>query len=159
MSSDNRISVSISPETKAQVIAKIRELKSLMPFLINLTLDERKDIVKLKDKSVAFDQKCASYMAARPELIPGFIDTAELTKDRALMADLADIFRELNMLNEGVEDTMSLAGSEAFMADLAFYQSVRQAAKRGVPGSDAIYYDLRLRFPGRPPNKRETPAA
>lgn len=35
-------------------------------------------------------------------------------------------------------------------ADLAFYQNVKQAARRGVNGAEAIYADLQQRFPGRP---------
>ena len=39
-------------------------------------------------------------------------------------------------------------GSEIWMADLSFYQTVRQASKRDVPGADTIYDDLKVRFPG-----------
>ena len=45
-------------------------------------------------------------------------------------------------------DTVTLIASEIYMADLAFYQNVRQASKRGVSGADTIYTDLRVRFPG-----------
>ena len=34
------------------------------------------------------------------------------------------------------------------MADLSFFQTVRQASKRDVPGADTIYDDLKVRFPG-----------
>jgi hypothetical protein len=45
---------------------------------------------------------------------------------------------------------MMLAGSEAYIAALAYYNSVKQAAKMNVPGARAIYDDLSKRFPGRP---------
>ena len=48
-----------------------------------------------------------------------------------------------------MEDSMTQAGSEAYVAALAFYQSVKGAAKAKVPGADAIYNDLNSRFPGR----------
>ena len=124
---------------------------------MNLTTVERKELPKLGDRTVAFDEKCAGYMATHPELVPSFVATAELTKDRVLRNDLADIFRELSMVVEGVEDTMLLVGSEAYMADLSFYQNVRQAAQRGVVGADSIYDDLRVRFPGRPPSAPTPP--
>ena len=56
---------------------------------------------------------------------------------------------------EGLEDTIMLANSDNYVGDLAFYQNVRQAAKRGVSGADTIYNDLKTRFPGRP--KKDTP--
>ena len=37
---------------------------------------------------------------------------------------------------------------EIWLADLSFYQTVRQAARRDVPGADTIYDDLKARFPG-----------
>ena len=55
---------------------------------------------------------------------------------------------DLQTLCETVDDTMMVASSEVWMADLAYYQNVREAAKRGLAGADTIYGDLRQRFPG-----------
>lgn len=150
MPSDNRLSVTLAAADKTAVLDAIQTIRTKLPFLLNLTPEERKALPKMGDKTLAFDQKCAGYMAARPELVPGFISTAELAKDRALAADLNDIARELEQVSEAVNDTVMLALSEAYMADLSFYQSVRQAAQRGVTGIDVIYSDLNQRFPGRP---------
>lgn len=54
-------------------------------------------------------------------------------------------------LCEGLEDTLSLAFTDLYLANLSFYASVKQAAKRGVAGADTIYNDLKVRFPGRSP--------
>jgi hypothetical protein len=150
MPSDNRISASLAAADKAAVLAAIQTIRTKLPFLVNLTAEERKVLPKMGDKTLAFDQKCAGYMTAHPELVPGFVSTAELAKDRTLAADLNDIARELGQVAEGVDDTTMLALSEAYMADLSFYQNVRQAAQRGVVGVDSIYDDLNQRFPGRP---------
>jgi len=51
-----------------------------------------------------------------------------------------------------------LAGSEAFGAARLFYSSVNMARKLNVPGTDAIYQDLRKRYPGRTtPSPEVTP--
>ena len=47
-----------------------------------------------------------------------------------------------------MEDTLFAIGSDLYLADLAYYQSVRQAAKRNRPGAEVIYNDLKARFPG-----------
>ncbi len=44
---------------------------------------------------------------------------------------------------EGISDTHAIAGSDIYMAYLSFYQNVKQAARRGGVGSDAIYQNLR----------------
>jgi hypothetical protein len=148
MPDDNRISATLSDADKATILQKISEIRALLPFLKNLTPDERQTLPKLGDKTLAFDEKSASYMEANPKLVPGFVEIAELEKDRALRNPLNDIARELDSLTSAVDDTATLVGHEIYMAELAFYQNVRQAAKRGVSGAQAIYDDLKDRFPG-----------
>jgi len=87
--------------------------------------------------------------------VPSFLDMVEMAKDRKLVADLLPCFRELAPLCEGLEETIMLANSDNMVGDRAFYQNVRQAAKRGVVGTNTIYDDLKTRFPGRP--QQDTP--
>ena len=42
--------------------------------------------------------------------------------------------------------------SDVYLADLAYYYSFREDARRGIPGTEAIYNELASRFPG-PPRK------
>jgi hypothetical protein len=159
MASDNRISIEITPEKKASIIAAIEALKEeLAGITINLTQEERRSLPKIGDKTLAFDEKCKAYMVSRPELVPGFIDLEEMATDRQLIEDLLPCLRELEPICEGLQDTVSLAYTDVYMADLAFHQSVRVAAKRGVPGTDTIYNDLKTRFPGRPKSDPEATA-
>jgi hypothetical protein len=158
MASDNRISLEITPAQKTAIVNAVTALKTALDGItINLTKDERQTLPKIGDKTIAFDEKCAAYMAARPELVPSFLNVAELTKDRALIADLLPCLREIAPICEGLEDTVTLAYSDVYVADLAFHQNVKQAAKRGVPGTDTIYDDLKTRFPGRPKAEPPTP--
>ncbi len=45
-----------------------------------------------------------------------------------------------------LSDTITLSGSEAYTAALAYYNSVKQAAKANVPNTQPVYEDLRKRF-------------
>jgi len=45
-----------------------------------------------------------------------------------------------------LDDTITVAGSEAYIAALAFYKSVKVAATMNVPGAQEIYDDLSKRF-------------
>lgn len=151
MASDNRISLDITAAQKTAIVDAVAALKAaLQGITINLTKEERQSLPKVGDKTLAFDEKCKAYMASRPELVPGFIDMAELAKDRKLVADLLPCLQEVAPIAEALEDTISLAYTDIYIADLAFHANVKQAAKRGVPGTDTIYDDLRERFPGRP---------
>jgi hypothetical protein len=156
MASDNRISLEITPDQKTAIVNAVTALKTaLNGLLINLTAEEKQSLPRIGDNSLAFDEKCTAYMASRADLVPSFLDMAEMALDRKLVADLLPCLRELAPLCEGMEDTIMLANSDNMVGDLAFYQNVRQAARRGVPGADTIYNDLKTRFPGRP--KKDTP--
>ena len=63
----------------------------------------------------------------------------------------------MTTLCESVSDTKLVLGSEIYLADLAYYGNVRQAAKRGRAGADTIYNDLRTRFPGGNPRPATPP--
>lgn len=157
MASDNRISLEITAAQKTAIVDAVMALKTaLNGITINLTADEKQSLPRISDNTLAFDEKCAAYMASRADLVPSFLDTAEMAKDRKLVADLLPCLREIAPICEGLEDTIMLANSDNYVGDLAFYQNVRQAAKRGVSGADTIYNDLKTRFPGRP-KKEPTP--
>ena len=156
MPDDNRISAQLTDTDKQAVLDAITTIRNSLPWLLNLTPDERIALPKMSDGSLAFDEKCQNYMGSLPSLVPGFVDVAEVAKDRLLRAQLGDIDRELSALTRALEDTLMIASSELWMADLSFYQSVRQAAKRGVPNAQTAYDDLAARFPGNP--KTKTPA-
>lgn len=148
MPDDNRISVEISAEDKTAILEAIATIRAKLPFLINLSPADRIALPKMSDKSLAFDEKAAGYMTTLPEFVPGYVDVAEVAKDRALREALADVARELSALASSMEDTQMVIASEIWMADLGYYQSVRLGAKRGIAGAKVAYDDLRTRFPG-----------
>jgi hypothetical protein len=150
MATDTNVSVVITPDQKAAILAKIADLNAAMSFLIGLTDDQRKKMLKMGDKTVGFEQKCASYMASRPDLVPSFVDVNQLSQDRAAWADVADILRALLDAYQRVDDTDMVLAHQIYLPDLSFYQNVQMAAKRNVPGAQAIYDDLKARFPGHP---------
>lgn len=159
MASDNRISLDITAAQKTAIVDAVTALKNaLNGIVINLTADERQSLPRISDNTLAFDEKCAAYMASRADLVPSYLDMEEMAKDRKLVADLLPCLREIAPICEGLEDTIMLANSDNYVGDLAFYQNVRQAAKRGVSGAGTIYNDLKTRFPGRP-KKDPTPIA
>ena len=147
MSLENIISIEPAQETLDTVQAAVQTASdSLAPFLVSLTPEQRKELPKMSDKSTPFVEKALSYAASEPKLFPAYLDVEELKKDVNAVAALTTIYRSLAQLTEQLNDTITLAGSEAYVAALAFYNSVKQAAKMNVPGAKTIYDDLKKRF-------------
>ncbi len=147
----SNISAALDAAAVSQLQTKIGEIRALLPFLISLTNAERIRLPKMADGTTPFVSKALSYAETTPALVPPYLDVAELNRDFALAQALGEVLRAVGQLTQSVQDTQTAVGSEAYAAALAFYQTTKQAAKRGVPGADAIYQDLKARFEGNGP--------
>ena len=148
-STDTPIVVTLTPAQKTAIVAKIAELAGLLDFTIGLSDAGRRALLKLGEKSVGFDEKVASYMASRPDLVPGYVNLATLGQNRAARVDVADLLRQVGDVWQRLSDTELKLGNQIYKPELAFYSSAQEAAKHGVPGAQAIVDDLKTRFAGQ----------
>jgi hypothetical protein len=147
MSTPNRVSIEIPPAIVADVTNKLNEVRTLLqPYLQALTVDERRSLAKMSDKTIAFVTKVEGY--SNPEFAPSFMEVAEFEKDMHLVHEIKPMLDICEQLASNLDDTSMLGGSEAYMASLLYYSSVKMAAKSGQPGARQIYDDLSVRFPG-----------
>lgn len=144
---DNRISASLSATNKALILTKLDEISDLLPFVINLTAEEKSSLPKMSTIRDGMDEAFSLEMAAHPEMVPSFIDMTELAADRALRTALRDLHQQMCAKCEGLEDTMTAAGVDMYLAYLSFYANVKQAAKRNVPGANTVLDNLKRFFP------------
>lgn len=149
MAQNNKISTGITPEMKNGLLTGIAEARTtLAPVLtVNLTPEERHELPKMGDKSIAFVGKAIELATMHPALVPSYLNLPEAKKDFQLTQDLLPIRQELATLLRALEDSMMLAGSEAYEAALIFYNSVKGAARTNVPGAQAVEDELSPRFP------------
>jgi hypothetical protein len=157
MSQENLISSAISAENLTEINSKLTAIQTTLAsvLLFNLTAAERQALHTMGDKTLAFVQKALEYAENNPALMPPYLDLGEAKKDFALSHDLYGILQQVNTLQRALEDTMMVAGSEAYDAALIFYNSVKGASRVNVPGSEAVYNDLQQRFAVKP-KKTET---
>ena len=147
MINDNVVSVKLSPQEVNQAVQRLKELyEQLGDQLIALQPTERMEMPKMSDKTMPFVEKVVSYVDSRPEFVPFFLSVDELKTDFKAVNDLKLIVREAEQLCQALNDTIILSGSEAYTAALAYYSSVKQAAKANAPHAQSVYEDLRKRF-------------
>ena len=139
-----------------QIRSLIQQLEACMPFLINLPPQERRTLPKSADKTVSFVDKSLDHSQHNPQFVPMVLQVYEFSKDTTLSEQMLSLARPLRALVEKMEDTAMLASSEAYVAALFFYQAVKAAAKLGIPGAQAIYDDLKKRFPGKARKRSKT---
>jgi len=143
---ENKISITISKEAIETINAAIATIEQQLPNLINLTVEDRKSLPKMGDKTLAFVNKALEYSKQNSKVVPSFLDVAEFEKDVQAVTNINRVLIPLQQLVEKLDDTTLLAGSEAYSAALTFYNAVKGAAKAGVPGMKGVYDDLQLRF-------------
>ena len=157
MVTKNLISVTITPAEITEAKQLIQTLTEKFPFLISLTTEQRIGGMKLGDKTVSFVDKVIDYSKTNTNFIPPYLDMTEFAKDYKLSKDLLEILRTLKPLVQNIEDTATEAGIEALSAAMVYYNSVKAAAKQGVPDAKVIYEDLQKRFPGAGSSGKQTP--
>lgn len=155
----NEYSKVIPQEVLDKVNAKLLECyNELKPFCVELTNDERVELPKLGVRNTGKVSSITNEMAVAPEYAPIMFDMTEVTKDFNVVSVLSPIATQVANIDMLVNDTLILAGSEAFQGCMEYYNSVKYFAAKGDPKAAAIYERLSPMF-ARPAQRKAVKAA
>ncbi|HWS86641.1 MAG TPA: hypothetical protein VN282_06740 [Pyrinomonadaceae bacterium] len=126
---DNHISATLSQADRQDILAAVNTIREKLPFLIDLTSEERRTLLRMGDKSRSFVAQALTVAEQNQGILPRTFEVAEMRKDVDLLAALEPIMASLSQLNELVEDTYMAVGSEAYASSLLVYQFARAAGK------------------------------
>ena len=155
---ENRLSITIPTADLAAAKAALQQVQSILaPYVIALTPEQRKTIPKMSDGTEPFVAKVIEYAADAPQFLPPFVNREEFDKDWQAISGLLPLLRLCTQIEDTLSDTSMMAGSEAYVSALSYYNSVKQAAKVNAPDAKAIYEDLRKRFERKSRSGNESP--
>ncbi|WP_154852999.1 hypothetical protein [Cyclobacterium xiamenense] len=147
MSTKNTISIEIPEAELATIRETLNTLKtSLGPYLLALTPSERRTVPKMSDGTLPFVEKAMEYAREDGQFLPPYVEITELEKDWNAVKTLMPVLRDLQQLVSNLNDSVTMAGSEAYVGALSYYNSVKYGAKINVADAKTIYEDLRQRF-------------
>jgi hypothetical protein len=141
----SNISSALSAAQKTDLQLKVNDMLAILVFLINLTPDERKKLLKMGDKSVSFVRETLIALQGNPTVVPPGFDITEYQKDLALFDDLVTILSYLRPLFEGIEDTQLALSNELMRQGIRGYKLIVEAAKTNS-ALDTVARDLGERF-------------
>ncbi|MBX9258593.1 hypothetical protein H1Q63_32535 [Desmonostoc muscorum CCALA 125] len=141
---DNKVSAKLSSADREAVMQAITTIREKLPFLIDLTTEERKALPKLGDKSRAFVSKALEIGTQNPDFLPRSFDLNDMRQDIELFEALYPILLSLTQLQELVDDTSVAVGSEAYAAGLMIYNYAKASGKGA--GLESMVDDLGRRF-------------
>ncbi|MBE9011874.1 hypothetical protein IQ250_16860 [Pseudanabaenaceae cyanobacterium LEGE 13415] len=148
----NKVSATLSAADRQAVMSAIDTIKQAMPFLVHLTVEERKASPKVGDRSRGFMLNCLDAAQQHTDCLPRSFDVEEMQKDMQLMEDLYPVLMALTELHSLVDDTYFTAQCEAYTASLKVYDAVK--AHEDLPGMKIVVEQLRQQFARR--NKKDT---
>jgi hypothetical protein len=122
---ENRVSAAISEADQQAVLAAIETIRQKLPFLIDLSPEQRRSLPKMGDKSRAFVGKALAVAQHNSNFLPRSFSVEEMGRDVQLFEALQPILTSLTRLQEQLSDTYTEVGSEAYSAALVVYQYAR----------------------------------
>jgi len=126
---DTHVSATLSQADHQAVLDAVNTIRQKLPFLVDLTSDERRTLLRMGDKSRGFVTQALTVAEQNEDILPRSFDVAEMRRDVELLDALAPLMASLAQLTELVEDTYMAVGSEAYASALLVYQFARAGGK------------------------------
>lgn len=145
----NKINATLSATDRDKILDLIQQIFALLPFLINLTPEERRELPRMGDKSRAFVQASLALAEQDDSFLPRSFDVAEMRKDEDLYNAMVMVFTALAILFEKFQDTMLLTGSDLYVAALDVYDAAKRKGGSETGGLDRLLDALGQRFARR----------
>lgn len=136
--------------------AKLDEvLTALKEYATPLIAAERRELLKMGDKSLSFVEQAHKLATANPGLRSKYFDMGGFDADFTDAHELSPLAAKARQVLETVEDIQMTAGSEAYHAANEFYADVKSAAERDVPEARAVYETLKAANPHKGGRRRK----
>jgi hypothetical protein len=116
-----------------------------LPFLINLSVDERKSTFKAGPNSLSFVQNALTSAQNNPSIFPASFSATDFQRDVDLFASLTELQTIAESVASQIDDTRLAVGGEAMQAASQVYNYIKTAAKT-TPGLRPLADQLGERF-------------
>jgi hypothetical protein len=154
----SNISATLTEKDMAVINDALTQIEQKLPFLINLSMNERKGLFKLGTKSLDFVEDAFAAAQNFPTILPATFDAEEFRKDSSLFKSMTSLTQRIDSLAEKVNDTLLAVGSEALNSSLFVYAYV-QTASDSTPGLKNIAEKLKERFKRNPYKRTAAPVS
>ena len=155
--SQNRISLSVSAEQLAAISAAIDTLETQLAGLIELSVDDRRKLVKMGDKSEAFCRQTLIVLDQNRQMIPPSLDLARAEDDLRTLDQLRPVFARLRQLVGRADDSEMAIGSDILSTALDGYALAKVFGKGS--GLDTLREAMSARVSHKGKNKGKPPGS
>jgi hypothetical protein len=157
MALDNLVSVSFTEDELTQLDEALTVIENIVKSkaVVSLTPEQRRQYGRVAYEMEVWVDRVDSYMKQTPQFIPSFVDMNEHRTDLATHRALNPRIERVNLLLQAMQDTNLLLGTDIYNNSMAYYRTVREAAKSNASGAPVIYADLKRQFSAKGVKKTE----
>ncbi|OYU83773.1 MAG: hypothetical protein CFE24_09805 [Flavobacterium sp. BFFFF2] len=154
MARQNLISATLENTVATDVLQKVNECKVALPFLMNLSKEQRRKSRKMGPKSVEYVSDTQVGAKLFPSSLPQDFPIDEFEKDTVLIKQLFPIFVASQALTEALNDTILALGSDCMKEADEAYSYLKLAAKTDA-NAKALVDQIAQRFKGQGKSKKQ----
>jgi len=124
------INETLLPEDKTAIKTGIDAVKAKLPFMVNLTPEERHKLRKLGANRMSYASDANLAANSNQKALPASLDLNAYNGKVKLMDDLKEVYAWLTPLYEGVESTLMAVGAEVMKLTDDVYGHLKVEAKK-----------------------------
>ena len=136
--SQNLISLTLDANRLSAIDAAVSALEKELDDFVELSVAQRRELLKLGPKNQAFCSATIEVMERNPGALPADFDLDAIREDRIALGQVRPLLSRLRMLVTRVQDTEMALGSDLYKAALAGYRFAK------ATGSGAMLDELRI---------------
>ncbi|MDR0559638.1 MAG: hypothetical protein LBG92_05675 [Prevotellaceae bacterium] len=126
----------ITPTVLAEILELVDAAKELFEqFAVTLSNAERRRTLGTGVKSIGFIQSAYLSAQTRSELMPSYLSLAQFSDDKDDFERKRELDSALSVFEKEAYDSMLVAGDVVYHDALAYYNTLKEAAKNKVPGA------------------------
>ncbi len=145
----NEVNVSVVTQEQEDAKAALEAFRQKLPYLINLTIEDRRSMPKIGDKErLAFVRRALDVAEQHPDVLPGFLSVNQMRSDVQQFEFLSSIELAVTQLLQQIEDTRMQIGSQALTAARTVYASAK--SKYAGPAVKTAADELSKHFERKP---------
>jgi hypothetical protein len=130
--SENKISAVLTAQAVTNITTAIATIRTNLPFLINLTPGERKNLQHAASSGQGVIQDSLTFAAQHPEALPATFNASEFAKDGALLTAFGLVVAAVASLAEDVSDTSIALQADLYSEFLDVYAFAKASNRNGA---------------------------
>ena len=145
----NLISLNLTAQDLADLDGALETMRRVFASLVTLQPQQRRDLMKMGDKSEVFCRQTLTLLTANPQIVPPNLGLAEAQADLAALDQLRPRLMVLRQLLEKADDTEMALGSDIIGVALEGYGVLKVSGKDEGLKSARRELSARWAKPGR----------